>query len=355
MKKVVSTFIKYGLPLLLSVLLVWFFCTHVDMQAVRRSFNHDLDQWFWVIPFAVISVLSHVFRALRWRLQLRAIGVRAPLSSIIDSIFGTYFVNLLLPRMGEVWRAGYIANRQKASFSKLAGSMVGDRLSDTVTVAVLIVITFFLAQKQVMEFLNMKNGHEGAAGSVYGLWWFWLLVVLLLLGAAWLVWLCRTADKGGALGKVQRVSCNLWEGLASIARMEGKGRFLLYTVLIWGCYYSTLYLATRAFCFTRPLSASAVLVLFTFSSLGMGIPTNGGIGAWQYAVIFGLAIYGVGTLPLSDPYDAQATSFAWVVWLASQIVVVLLGIYAFIHIEIDRRRIESGKVTVESSGNAMQL
>ena len=340
---------------MLSVLLVWFFYTHVDMQAVKRSFNHDLDQGWWFIPFVVITVLSHVFRAFRWRLQLQAIGVRAPLSSIIDSIFGTYFVNLLLPRMGEVWRAGYIANRQKASFSKVTGSMVGDRLSDTVTVMILIVVTFVLAQKQVMTFLNMKSGNEDAAGSVYALWWFWVLAALLILGIVWIAWLCCTSDKQGALGKVQQVARNLWEGLASITKMKGKWWFLLYTILIWGCYFSTLYLASRAFCFTRQLSAVPVLVLFVFSSLGMGIPTNGGVGAWQYAVIFGLAIYGVGTLPLSDPYDAQATSFSWVVWLANQSVVALLGIYAFIHIEIDRRRIHSGKTAVETSGDGMQL
>ena len=40
------------------------------------------------------------------------------------SIFGTYAVNLVFPRLGEVWRTGYIAQRQKAPFTTVFGSMV---------------------------------------------------------------------------------------------------------------------------------------------------------------------------------------------------------------------------------------
>ena len=87
----------------------------------------------------------------------------------------------------------------------------------------------------------------------------------------------------------------------------------------------------------------------------MAVPTNGGVGAWQYAIIFGLDIYGIGTLPLGKVYDPQATSFAWVVWLFNQVVICLLGIYAFIHIAIDRKRIAQGRTLVETSGDGLQL
>lgn len=355
MKKIISVLLKYGLPIALSVLLVWFFYTHVDMEAIKQSFNSDFDQWWWFVPIFFISIMSHVFRALRWRLQLQAIGVKAPLSAVVDSIFGTYFVNLLVPRLGEVWRAGYIANRQKASFTKVTGSMVGDRLTDTVTVLVLTLITFFLASSQVMQFLSMKSGNEQQQHSMYTTWWFWVAVALMAGGGAFLVWLYRTRDLDGIMGKVQKVTRNLWEGLAAIAKMREKKKFVVYTVCLWGCYFATLYLASLAFDFTRPLGVVAVLVLFVFSSLGMAVPTNGGVGAWQYAIIFGLAIYGIGTLPLGKVYDPQATSFAWVVWLFNQVVICLLGIYAFIHIAIDRKRIAQGRTLVETSGDGLQL
>lgn len=347
-KKVISAGFKYGIPVCLSVLLVYFFYKNVDMKAIEASLAQDVNYW-WFALVIVVSIFSHVFRALRWRLQLRAIGVDAPLGALICSIFGTYFVNLLAPRLGEVWRSGYIASRQGASFSKVTGSMVGDRLSDTVTVLLLTVVTFFLAQGAFMKFLGQRDDGAATTQSMYSTWWFWTIVALCALCALLLVWLFRTKSENKVVRKAQLVLHNLWDGFYAIVKMDGKWWFLAYTILIWGCYYLQLYIASFAFSFTRDLGGVAILVLFVFSSLGMAVPTNGGVGAWQYAIIFGLAIYGIGSLPLTNPYDAQASAFAWVVWGIQQLLIVVLGIYTFIYITIDRRRIAQGKTVVSAS------
>lgn len=117
MKKIISPLLKYGIPVALSVLLVWFFYKNMDMEAIKQSLREDVNFW-WFVPVIVVSIFSHVFRACRWRLQLRALGIDAPLSALVNSIFGTYFVNLLAPRLGEVWRSGYIASRERTSFSR---------------------------------------------------------------------------------------------------------------------------------------------------------------------------------------------------------------------------------------------
>ena len=104
MKKIISPLLKYGIPVALSVLLVWFFYKNMDMEAIKQSLREDVNFW-WFVPVIVVSIFSHVFRACRWRLQLRALGIDAPLSALVNSIFGTYFVNLLAPRLGEVCAA----------------------------------------------------------------------------------------------------------------------------------------------------------------------------------------------------------------------------------------------------------
>ena len=175
MKKIISPLLKYGIPVALSVLLVWFFYKNMDMEAIKQSLREDVNFW-WFVPVIVVSIFSHVFRACRWRLQLRALGIDAPLSALVNSIFGTYFVNLLAPRLGEVWRSGYIASRERTSFSKVVGSMVGDRLSDTLTVLALTIVTFFLAQGAFMKFLSQKGAASGE--SMFATWWFWALVAV---------------------------------------------------------------------------------------------------------------------------------------------------------------------------------
>lgn len=352
-KKVLSALLKYGVPVAIGVGLAYFLFTNVDLEAIKTSLKQDVD-YRWFIPVIIVSIFSHVFRALRWRLQLRAINVNPPLSMIVNSIFGTYFVNLIFPRLGEVWRTGYIANRQKASFTQVLGSMVGDRLADTLTVGLLTIVTFFLAQDAFMQFLGARDGNA-SGGGLLSSWLFWLTLACCVLGVIALVWLVRAPRRNGFIGKLQLMVSNLWEGLAAVAKMDGKWLFLLYTVLIWGCYFLQLYIASFAFTFTANLGVIAILVLFVLSSLGMAVPSNGGLGAWQYAIIFGLSIYGIGTVAPGVPYDPQASAFAWLVWGIQQLLLIVLGIYAFASMAIDKRRIAQGKTIVDTTNDQVKL
>jgi uncharacterized membrane protein YbhN (UPF0104 family) len=349
-KKAISYLIKYGIPLVIGVGLMYFLYKNVDLTSMMQTLRTDVDYW-WFIPVAVVSILSHVFRAMRWRLQLKAIDVKPSFSAVLNSIFGTYAVNLVFPRLGEVWRCGYIANRQKASVTQVMGSMVADRLTDTLTVLLLTLVAFLLAQGDFAKFFDaypqMKENFLNVASD--GRIWFGTAIAIIAIG-----WLLVMKTENKFIKKIQLMARNLWEGFAAITRMDGKWWFLLLTILIWGCYFMQLYLACKAFSFTSPLSVLAVLVMFVLSSIGMGVPTNGGLGSWHLAIIFGLSLYGVGVFSASNP-DPRASAFAMLVWGFQTLLLIVLGIYAFISMAIDRRRIESGKTVVDTTNDEIKL
>lgn len=350
MKKAISYLIKYGIPLAIGVGLMYFLYKNVDVNSMMDTLKTDVNYW-WFIPIGIVSLLSHVFRALRWRLQLNAIDVKPSFSAVLNSIFGTYAVNLAFPRLGEVWRCGYIANRQKASVTQVMGSMVADRLTDTVTVLALTFVTFLLAQGAFGKFFDaypqMKENFMNIASDAR----IWFGTTILIIALGWLL-VMKTENK--IIKKIQLMARNLWDGFAAITRMEGKWWFLLLTVLIWGCYFLQLYLATKAFTFTNGLSVLAVLVMFVLSSIGMGVPTNGGLGAWHVAIIFGLSLYGVGVFATNN-FDPRASAFAMLVWGFQTLLLIVLGIYAFTSMAIDRRRIETGKTIVDTTNDAIKL
>ena len=122
-KKSLGTVCKVVIPLVVGVGLFYWLYNNVDVEQMKNILRYDVD-YTWIGVMLVISTFSHVFRAMRWRLQLRALGIDAPLGVLVVSIFGTYAVNLVFPRLGEVWRCGYISRRQKAPFTKVVGSMV---------------------------------------------------------------------------------------------------------------------------------------------------------------------------------------------------------------------------------------
>ncbi len=350
MKKAISYLVKYGIPLIIGVGLMYFLYKNVDINSMMETLKTDVNYW-WFIPVGIVSIFSHVFRALRWRLQLKAIDVKPSFSAVLNSIFGTYVVNLAFPRLGEVWRCGYIANRQKASVTQVMGSMVADRLSDTFTVLLLTMVTFLLAQSAFGKFFDaypqMKESFLNVASDAR----IWAGTALAIIAIGWLL-VMKTEN--AIIKKIQLMARNLWEGFASIGRMKGKWWFVLLTILIWGCYFLQLYLACQAFSFTINLSVLAVLVMFVLSSIGMGIPTNGGLGSWHVAIIFGLSLYGVGVFSPSN-FDPRASAFAMLVWGFQTVLLIVLGIYAFTSMTIDRNRIESGKTKVDTTNDEIKL
>ena len=219
MKKVLQGLLKYGVPVLISVALIWFLLTNVDVSKMKDVMKAANFWWFGVV--IVVSVFSHIFRAMRWRLQLRAIGIESPLSALVNSIFGTYAVNLVFPRAGEVWRCGYIANREKASFTKVVGSMVADRMSDTFTVLFITLLAAILAKDAIYQCLgdNVRTMIVGVLTNV----WLWVGGVVFV---ALLVWLFTSKTQNGLVVKVRTMVLNLWNGFAAIGKMEGKWMFL---------------------------------------------------------------------------------------------------------------------------------
>lgn len=352
LKKILGNIAKYLIPLIIGAGLFYLLYSNFDFEQMKVIMRSGFNFW-WIALALVISVFSHIFRAFRWRLQLRALDIDAPISALINSIFGTYAVNLVFPRLGEVWRSGYIAERQKASFTTVFGSMVADRVSDSITVLLLAVFTFFIAQDAFFTFLNTYPQVKDGLWNILMSPWTWIIIVG---GITALIVLFASNTKNGMINKIKLMVKNLWDGFYVIIKMKGKWWFLFYTFLVWGCYFSQLYVATFAFPFTEDLGLKATLVLFVLSSISMGIPTNGGLGAWHIAIIFGLSLYGIGSnFSPKGPFDAQASTFAMVVWGMQTLLLIALGLYAFAYIAIDKHRIKTGKTIVRSNSTGMKL
>lgn len=329
---VVKGLIQYGLPLVLTVWLVWYMFRKVDFYQMLDIMRHGVDYW-WILAMMAVSVFSHVFRAARWRLQLAGLGIRPPFLALCCSIFGTYALNLVFPRLGEIWRCTYIAGREKSPFTKVVGSMVADRLSDTLMVLLITLFTFIVAAPALNSFLSKYPvGRDFLNLLANPVLWICLAVAV---GLGW--WLLRLLRHTRVVKWLKDVCRGLWDGLAVVARMRGRGQFVGFTFCIWTCYFMQLYLAFFAFPFTRELCAESslgfgltpALVAFVLSSIGMAIPSNGGLGPWNIAVMFGLSVYGIS--------KSQGVAFSMLVWSAQTVTLLLLGVFTMIYIAVDKK------------------
>lgn len=321
--------LKFIIPVVISCGLCWLLFKDFDLREMWKVIRTECD-FRWIAAALALSVFSYIFRAMRWRIQLRALGIDPPLFALTLSIFGTYAVNLVFPRLGEVWRSGYIARRQNAPFTSVFGSMVADRLADTVTVAIITLSTFLVASRQLILYLSQNQEVYHRIEHLIFSPWIWSAILLM---AAGLIYFLRHKWQNSAARRIQTALFELWQGFAAIFSMPGKGRWLLLTAAIWGCFFIQLVLGFFAFGFTADIIArygiTAALVTFVLSSISMAVPSNGGIGPWQWAVMFALGIYGL---------DAErAGAFANLILGCNTLMLIVLGLFTFICIFLDRR------------------
>lgn len=319
--------LQYIIPILLSAFLIWYLFSKVDFKQTMEIISHGVDYW-WILAAMGISVFSHVFRAMRWHLQLEALNVRTSLMELICGVFGCYALNLVIPRVGELWRCTFVAQRSKAQFTTVMGSMVADRLADTVMVIMLLLLTFVTAAAALTAFMAKYPVGEGILNILYSPY-MWIAAILVIAFGWWLLHRFRASE---FVTKLRKWTGEIWRGFAVIVTMPGKWKFLLLTFAIWGCYFIQLYVAFFAFSFTKSLCYESglaygllpCLVAFVLSSIAMAVPSNGGLGPWNIAIMFGLAIYGVP--------DVEGAAFSILQWSGQTVMLIILGIFTAIWI-----------------------
>lgn len=332
-KVILGKFVKYGLPTLLSAGLCYVLFRDINLSEMYDFIVSECD-FSWVLASMALGAVTFWVRGMRWRIQLKALGINPPAGVMYYSIAGTYAVNLVLPRLGELWRCEYIARRQKSPFASVLGSMVSERLADTVTVFLMLLATIVLAGSAIDSFVeeypDMFESLSRIASSPMT-----YAIIVAVVGGIWLFF--RLNRRRSWVVTLKRQLQELLGGFTSIFHMRKAWLWLILTVLLWGIYLTQMILCFQAFAPTREYMALhgplIALVSFVLASLSMAIPSNGGIGPYQMAVGFGIQCFMADSLS-----GAQSYSFATLVLGAQTLVTILCGLISFAGIAVDNRR-----------------
>ncbi len=325
--------LRYCVPAVITVGLCYLLVRGMDLRQMWETICTQCD-FRWIAVNILLLIGAMWARAARWQLQLRALGIKASVWVLTLSVFGTYAVNLVFPRLGEVWRTGFVAERQKATFTTVFGSMVADRLSDTVMVGLISLSAFVLAGPQLMSYLGQNPGLMARIIALLCSPVLWGCMTAVL---AVTVWIFVRYPENKVVATCRRLWQGLWEGFAVIGRMRGKGLWLFYTLILWACYFVGLVCAFMSFPLVAEVMVrhglTAVLLCFVLTSLSMLVPSNGGIGPWQWAMIFGLSLYCDGIPGLTKDYMA---SFANLALGVQAVTSIILGLFTFAWIALTK-------------------
>lgn len=332
--------LDWVLPVAISATLVIWLFHKVKFADVITTIRNGCD-FRYVILMMAITTLSHITRGVRWGIQLRGAGIpRMSVNAESVSIFGAYALNLVFPRLGEAWRCLYVSRRENAPLTTVIGTDLGDRISDLVVVISLVIVALIVAHPALYSFITHYSVGRDIDHIVEDKW-LWIGIAAFI-GIFW--YICHYLRQYRWVAKMDAGIARIWQGFKVLFTMKGKTAYLFLTLGIWTCYFMETYVMFFAFPFTRELvhepglAAGFIpgLVVFVFGSLSMGIPSNGGLGPWNLAVMFALSLYGIG--------DTEGATFSMVMWSCQAAWLVVLGLYSAAYVMLTKKSNDKAKL-----------
>ena len=286
--------------------------------------------YWWIFASFLAFLFSHLFRAMRWKMLIQSMGYSPRLTNVFLSILVMYLANLAVPRMGEVTRCGIVKKYDGVPFTSQLGTVLVERVVDVIFLLFMLLSVLVLDWDVVSSFLQ----RAGATGSDKlgflrsGL--FLAIVAGLLVIAAVGFLMRKRIMKHRIAQKLMGYFEKFTDGLKSVFKLRRPFRFVLLTIAVYGCYYLSTLFVLKAFGPTASLSPVVALAVLALGSVGMVLPSPGGIGTFDYFAIQTLMLYAV-----SVP-DSQLVTL--VMHGSTTLFIILVGAVALTLLPVFNRR-----------------
>jgi uncharacterized protein (TIRG00374 family) len=321
MRRTVRTTLNYLFSIFLTVVFLYF--------AFRGTDFHELGQvlsranYWWAFAMLPPLLLSHVFRAWRWKYLLRPIKKETRFRNLFSAMSIGYLINNLLPKVGELVRPYAIGKLEGLSRSSAFGTLLVERIFDILSFLVLVGLIPLVYSGPLTQYFPWLEET--------GIW----ITAITLLALAVIVFLMMRRDIVERLltfvtrhlsprraELVQHIAHAFLDGFLFLKEPKHYLAIGTLSVLVWGLYVVMMYLPFYAFGLveTYGLDLNSAIVLQAISSIGYMAPTPGATGPYHYFTIQTLTkLYGV---------DSElARSYAVVTHALGFMATTIIGLY----------------------------
>jgi len=315
--------VKYVVVLGLSVFLMWYALKGIDFDLLRAQIYQT--NFYWLGLSLTVALSGFLSRAYRWKMQLQPINPKVTFTNTYHAMMIGYLANLVLPRMGEVFRCSILKKSSDIPIQASFGTVITERLIDMVMLLSLMGIAFLVEFDRLHTyflslFTDRYNSVQQNSTLIY------VVVGVLVVGGLALiialVFFLNSLRQNKFYLKVEALVRGFLNGIFSIAKLDNKPVFIAHTLFVWLTYYLMGYLSFFALPATAGLSPMAAFAVLVIGSLGMSVPVQGGIGVFHMMVTNTLLLYGVA--------KEAGMAFALINHTSQTLMVVLLGGISFI-------------------------
>ena len=316
--KTLKKTINIAIPFVLGGGILWWMYRDTDFHAMEETLLHEMD-WGWMLFSLVFGVTAQMFRGIRWKQTLEPLDEHPRMMDCIHAVFISYASSLVIPRSGELSRCGVLARYDGTSFLKSLGTVVTERVIDSLLV---LFITLVVILSQVAIFSSFFDQTGTNVGEILRGFTTTGYIVTAICLVITLVFLWILMKRFTFMEKLKDMVNKVKEGILSLSGVKNKGLFVFYTLAIWVSYFLHYWITFKCFDFTENLSFTVAIVSFIVGSISVIVPTPNGAGPWHFAVKTILILYGLA--------DTDAVTFVLIVHTIQTALVPLLGIFSLV-------------------------
>ena len=262
----------------LTAFFVFLFLRHSNLRQVGHIMS-SANPW-WIGAGFAINFSALLFRAVRWRTLIG--GAEPP--AFYPTFFATatgYMLSTVLPvRAGDVARPALLARRTRVRFAEALGTVLTERVLDLI--AILAIFDYFC----VVHWNDFPDSRSVIRGGAVGAGSLLAAVMVFLTGLYYFRPTVRRAHEwvGRVLPRRFRDPwMRFFDAFAATLTITERPRdFVIVTgctAAIWVCLTAQLWVVLIGL--DRPLPYDSTFFINAVATIGIAIPTPGGVGGFH--------------------------------------------------------------------------
>lgn len=239
---------------------------------------------FWIIIFILLTFIGDYLRAIRWNVIINSSEKKISNWNLFGALTIGYGVNNLIPRLGEVTRAVSVGQTEGLSKTTIFGTIIVERVIDIIFFGIAVILSALIYEG------NLYSNFPWLQTTIL------IGTILILFAILLIVLTIKYKEKFSNIiisiigkfshnfaGQVGLIFEKLIDGFSSLKGFKNYSLTIILSVLIMFSYginsYFGLYIIDDIAKYGLDLKAGWIIM--SISSIGILIPTPGGIGSYH--------------------------------------------------------------------------
>ncbi len=260
--------------LFLAGICLYFVFSKIQLGQIIKAF--DSANLLYLVLAIVVSILSHVIRALRFVLLLKPLCNRSiSLFNCFATIMFGYTINLAIPRAGELARTYYLANLEDLPISLILPTVIIDRLLDIMMLALLACLSLYFLPAHIAQNLPWLKNTALMLSCMAGAGFILLPVLPKVL---------EKISKTIKISQIEHILKQIEQGVQCLNSPKYYPQILSYSFFMWFMYFLNYLCVFKSLHLFNLISLNIMFTTFLVGSLSVLIPTPGCVGSFHLMV-----------------------------------------------------------------------